>query len=976
MKPTNTKKSASMLQKNLSPLNVWAISFGCAVGWGAFIMPGTTFLPIAGPLGTIISMLISAAIMLIIGVNYHFLINHSPDAGGAFTYVRTNLSYDHGFLCSWFLAIVYISIAWANATALPLIFRYFMGKKFQFGFHYQIAGYDVYLGEALLSVFAILLIGGICYAGNRIPGIVQTVCALIMIAGITVIFIAAIFHLSKNGFNIEPNYPPGKIPLLGMMNIIALSPWAFVGFESISHASEEFNFSTKKCLPIIIVSVLLSAFCYIALTLVAASAPKKPYGDWFSYINNLSRFTGVNSIPVFNSVETILGKSGIRFLILTIVGALFTGILGNMFVLSRLMMSMYRQNMLPSWFGHSDKKHISKNIIPFIVLISLPIPFLGRSVIGWIVDISSIGASIAYFYISLVAFKISKDEKNYIVTTTGTIGMLCSVFFFMYFIIPSFSSVSTLSTESYLILVIWSVLGFIFFRYICRKDDEWRFGSSTVVWIMFLFLIFFTTSVWTRQITDTATNTVVENLQDYHNHAFDQNGISQTPEEKAHLDAFLDEQMTIIKVSQMKESTIENGLIIITLIIVFSLYAGLINRQKKTAENLVKTKNKFLSHMSHEIRTPVNSIMGLDEMILRETSDDTIRKQASEIHVAGNLVVSLVNDLLDFSLIDSGNLELAETEYDFPQMVNETIKSSRRLAAAKGLAYEVRIDQDMPRRLYGDVVRLRQIYQNLLSNAVKYTNEGKISLIINFTKLDDETISMISSIVDTGIGISDNDKKRMANSFEHLGDRKSLNMQNIGLGMNIIRNLLSLMKGKLEMESESGLGSNFTFTVKQRVIDWAPIGSNALQEEILPWTKETYRPLFTSPNGRILIVDDNETNITVFKGLLKQTLLTIDTASDGYEGLKMSSKNEYDLLIIDHHMPGMDGVEMLNTLRSSADNPNRKKPCISVTANAGVTARDEYLKLGFDDYMSKPVPGKFLEEMIMKYMPPEKIIAN
>ncbi|WP_408072602.1 amino acid permease [Butyrivibrio sp. JL13D10] len=969
----NNLKSGPGFSKSLSQLNVWALSFGCAVGWGAFMMPGTTFLPLAGPIGTVLGVLFGGLIMLVIGFNYSFMINHYPDAGGSFTFARENIGYDHGFLCSWFLALVYISIAWANATALPLIFRHLFGNIFQIGFHYQIAGYDVYFGEAMLSVFAIVCTGVFIYLGSKVPAIIQTVSAMVLLLGVIVIFTAAILHIVITGVSIKPSFAEDNHPLLGITSIIALAPWAFVGFESISHATEEFRFSPGKVFKIIVFAIFSATFCYAALAIIATSSIPEGYSDWSSYIFDLDCLEGYESVPTFYATFRLLGTPGIIMLCLAILGAVISGILGNSYALSRLMLSMSRLKMLPAWFGHSDKKHLPPNIVPFIVILSLPIPFLGRSVIGWIVDVSTIGASIAYMYTSLVAYKVAKNENNRLIKVTGALGIFFSAFFFLYFLLPIFTSVARFSTESYLILVIWSVLGFLFFRYVYHNDKDWKFGNSTVVWTMLLFLIFFTTTLWTRQLTHQTTNNVIANLIDYHTEEFHNKGLEFESHDEAELDTFLNEQMTEVNLSLMINSTVEIILIIIALTILLNLHSAIIQRQKNAAEELVKSKNSFLANMSHEIRTPINTILGLNEMILRESKEENCKKYANSIQVAGNMLVSLVDEVLDYSQIDSGKLEITNSEYQLADILNDvTINISSR-AKAKGLIYVENIDTGIPNHLYGDKVRLRQILLNLLSNAVKYTERGKVSLTINYSKQDEANILLTCSVCDTGVGIQEQDKKKLFDTFERLDGGRSITAQGTGLGLNIVKELLELMGGSLELESVVGLGSNFTFKLSQKVLDWTPISDVPQTPGDESKGKSGYTPKFLAPNAKILLVDDTEMNLLVFKNLLKETKLNIDTAMDGKEGLSLTAHTEYDLLVIDHRMPIMDGVQMLTALRHSPDNPNHNKPCICLTANAGEGAREKYLKLGFDDYMAKPVSGIALEKMIMTHMPKEKI---
>lgn len=969
-----SENSANQNKSNryLSPLMVWGLSIGCAVGWGAFMMPGTTFLHLAGPLGTAIGLIIGALIILIIGANYHYMINHYPDDGGTILFAKQSFGNDHAFLSAWFLIIVYISIAWANATALPLIFRNLWGNIFQFGFHYRLAGYDVWFGEALLSLITIFVVCGLCCLSQRIPGILQVIFALTMVGGILIGFL---FILSKNesGFIVKPSFSPSTEPLFGVLHIIALIPWAFVGFESISHFSEEYNFSHRKTGRIILLSVATGALCYIALALIAVSATPDEGQTWYEYVTQLPEYTGIKSVPVFNAVNHYLGNQGVVLFGFAVLGAVMTGILGNFYTLQQLMYTLIRKYIAPKKISGIDGNSLRRNIIVYMMLISIPIPFLGRSVIGWIVDINTIGASIAYLYTSYATFKNAKEHNRTIYKLTGLAGVLCSIFFFLYFLVPSFSAISTLSTESYLILVIWSILGFLVFRYIFQKDSEWRIGNSTVVWVVLLFIITFTTLLWTRQSLDQTMKSVMNNLHEYNHNVYEENGVILEEEKRVETDEYLDSQVAIVNKQLITNSMIQMFLAILVLATLFNLFTAIIKRQKDASDDLIRAKNDFLANMSHEIRTPINTILGMDEMILRETKDTEIHQYATNIKNAGIMLMSLISDVLDFSKIESGKEKLVKDEYDLEVLISDAVANVTPRALDKDLYLDTNVNPEMPHILFGDNLRLRQILLNLLTNAVKYTESGGICVDFDFEKTGDDLIDMTISVRDTGIGIKEEDIKRIFDAFERLDEKRNRTIEGTGLGMNIVRHLLELMNSSLNMQSVYGEGSTFSFTVQQEVLDWDPIGEFTPRTNSGPKDDYVYVPSFCAPAARILMVDDTDMNLLVIKGLLRDTGIQIDTACDGLDGLEKTQNTEYDLLLIDHRMPVMDGMEMLHKLRSMQDNPNHSKPCISLTANAGIGAREEYLSAGFDDYIIKPVDSNRLEQALIKYLPDDKL---
>ncbi|MBO4780075.1 MAG: APC family permease, partial [Selenomonadaceae bacterium] len=465
-------KENTKLKPYLSPLNVWALSFGCAVGWGAFVMPGTTFLPIAGPLGTALGMAVGGIIMLIIGYNYHFMMNKYPDAGGTYSYAKKVLGYDHGFLSSWFLILVYIAITWANATALPIIFRKLLGDTFQFGFHYTIAGFDVWFGEAMLSLGALWFFGAICMYGGKLAAWVQTVSAIILFGGV-LISIGAVVSSGVNIFDIKPAFPPDNTnPIVAVFGIVVLSPWAFAGFESVSQSAEGFSFSVKKTFAILFCAVVASALVYTFLTILAVSTLHEGYSNWVEYIGDLDKYTGLENLPTFHSVHFFMGDTGLVILAVTVCAGVVTGLVGNYIAASRLIFALTRDDLLPSWFGKLNENRTPRNAVLFVMLLSLPISFLGRTAIAWIIDVNTIGATIDYAYTSLVTAITARQMGKEHPRITGIVGCVVSVIFFLYFMVPNVWTVSAMTTESYLILICWSILGFAFFRYIFQRDEE------------------------------------------------------------------------------------------------------------------------------------------------------------------------------------------------------------------------------------------------------------------------------------------------------------------------------------------------------------------------------------------------------------------------------------------------------------------------------------------------------------------------
>lgn len=391
-------------------------------------------------------------------------------------------------------------------------------------------------------------------------------------------------------------------------------------------------------------------------------------------------------------------------------------------------------------------------------------------------------------------------------------------------------------------------------------------------------------------------------------------------------------------------------------------------------------KSEFLANMSHEIRTPINAVLGMNEMIIRESTSDRITTYARNVESAGKNLLSIINDILDFSKIEAGKMEIAESDYKLSSVLNDVTNMIVFKARQKDLKFDVKVNEKLPDILYGDEVRVRQVVTNVLNNAVKYTHEGTVSLAVNGERETDEngreSINLVFSIKDTGIGIRPEDIPKLFKKFERVDLVQNNTVEGTGLGLSITRNLLELMHGKIEVESEYGKGSTFTIYLPQRIISAEPIGNFHEKFERYVHTMRAYHESFKAPDANILVVDDTDMNLTVIEGLLSKTDINLDTATGGAEALSLTKEKKYDLILMDQRMPHMDGTETMRRIREQEYGMNLDTPVICLTADAVSGARNKYIEEGFTDYLSKPVEGSTLEAALIKYLPPEKIIVQ
>lgn len=457
-------KTEAKLEKKLSPMNVWSLALGCIIGWGAFVMPGNTFLLNAGPLGTVIAMGIAAIIMIVIALNYNFMIQKYPVAGGEFTYTQKAFGKTNAFICAWFLGLSYLAIVPLNGTALALIGRNILNNIFQFGFHYSVAGYDIYLGEIILAVVALIVFAVMSIKGVKTSGILQTILVFMLVGGVAIIAIAAIISPKAKAANLAPAFSPNGSKLAGVLAIIAVAPWAFVGFDTVPQAAEEFNFTQKKTKIIMVVSILFGAAIYVVLNTITAAVVPEGFTDWPSYISASNGLTGLISLPTFNAAYELLGTPGLVALSMAVAGAILSGICGFYLATSRLLYSMAKEHVLPRSFGKLHPKYNTPFIaILFILAVSLVAPFFGRTALGWIVDMSSIGAAVGYGYTSLAAAKLAHREGNKLICFTGVCGSIFACVFAILLLVPIGNLNCSLSKESYICLGLWIVLGCIFY---------------------------------------------------------------------------------------------------------------------------------------------------------------------------------------------------------------------------------------------------------------------------------------------------------------------------------------------------------------------------------------------------------------------------------------------------------------------------------------------------------------------------------
>ena len=946
----------------LSPLGVVALSFGYAVGWGAFVLPGTMFLPHAGPAGTVIGFLIGTAAIVVLAFNYHKMASDSPVSGGVYSYVTKMFGYNHGFLVGWFLFLTYIAVLWANVTALVLLVRCLFGGMFQFGFHYTLAGFSVYFGEVLLSLAAITCCGGICLLSKRFAVRLHTFFVFVLIFGVLFCFAAALLGHKGGTAAMGPAFVPDSPAWVQVLRILALVPWAFVGFEAVVQSSSEFNFPIRRTFSLLLAAILLSLLMYVLLALLPVLALPEGYSNWKEYIDALPRLKGMAAIPVFSAVLKTLGPLGMAVIGASMFSAQLTALFATYIAVSRLMRAMADDDMLPAWLGRCNAEGTPVNAVFTVMCISLPIPFLGRTVIGWPVDLANFGAAIAYGYTSAAVLALAGRNKagGAAERAAGIFGLVTATIFSLLMLVPNYLSGSSLSTESYLFLAIWCFAGFVVYRREFILDSKNRFGHSTVVWIAVLIVIFFSSLMWFRlAICDSA------------EFAFEELVGKTVTEETAQ------KSISHVNTDMMFKSIVELGILIASLAVILNLLSILHRREDdliveklKAEESASQEKSYFFSTISHDVRTPLNAIIGYSQMLRLDLMREEEREQAlNAIMTGGRTLLRLIDDAIDLAKLDDGRLEFRLVPTDCSRLLTGFMDSFR--AGRQIQNIELRCRPEKMPTLMIDPKRIRQILFNLTDNAVKFTQKGFVEVRASFAPdAEGGTGTLRFEVEDTGCGIGSEDLKKITSPYVQV-DSQLARHGGTGIGLAVCRKLIDAMGGELVISSALGKGSTFTVTLGNvKVTDEKPVEEKkeppaavaANTPPPAPAVKEG-TPSENDAEKRILIVDDQKVNLIVLRTMLKKLgSFDVVTAMDGKEALDIlnSAGTPFALVLTDMWMPVMDGEGLVRAVR--ADEKLAALPVHVVTADTEMP--DKYAGIGFDGILLKPVTVEKLKPLL------------
>ena len=916
------------LDRYLSPADVWGMAYGVMVGWGAFVMPGTTFLPVAGPAGTVIAMVVSTVIILIIGSNFAFLMNHNPGTGGIYSYAKEAFGRDHAFLSAWFLCLSYLTVVFLNASALLIIVRIVFGNALQKGYRYTVAGNVIYAGEVGVTILALVLIAALYVITKPTLQYLQTTLAALLWAGTLII---SVFCLPRafSGSVMSSFGTMGINNAYGIFSIIILAPWAFVGFEVITFDTAHFKFPVRRSKRIIFTSVLAAGFSYAAMAAVSVASVPDGFVSWGDYLDHLGSLSGVISVPTFNSARSVMGTPGLVIIGITALAAILTGIIGGYRATTRVLATMAEDRILSERFSKTTYS------ILFVMILSILISLLGRNTLNWFVDLTAFGAIISFGYTSASAFKIAKAEGNRRTMITGITGAVISAAFAIVQIVPRLTALETMGSEAFLLLSLWCLLGFVFYWRTVSFSTLSEYSGMSVSGIVLFALLVYSAILWlARRI-------------------FAQENIGE-----------------------IRASVVGGGMVLLIIIfigLVVMLYIQNLVREKHEAAERDKiravegslAKSQFLFNMSHDIRTPMNAIIGYTNLALKEPSTPEVREYLTKIDGSCQHLLSLINDILEMSRIESGKVELEFAPEDLCSIFDNMYDLFSEQMKQKNISFSVHTSQIRNRYVWCDKKNLNRVLLNVLSNAYKFTPEGGIISASVWESGDGENGygSYEIRIQDNGIGMSKEFVEKMFNAFERERTSTVSGIEGTGLGLSIMKSIVDLMGGTIEVLTSPGSGTGIIIRLKMKLAE-----KSDLPEEI-PQPSGHASADFTGK--RLLLVEDNIVNMEIADMILTQMGFTVDKAENGQVAVDMISASEpgtYDVILMDIQMPVMDGYEAAKRIRELDDPLLAGIPIVAMTANAFAEDVRAAKDAGMQGHIAKPVDIAVMEQTLSEIL--------
>ena len=903
-------------ERNMTPIDTWAIAFGCMVGWGAFVMPGTTFLPLAGPAGTAIAMGLGILVMLVIGWNFIYLMNRSSLTGGVYTYTKEAFGRDHAFLAAWFLCLSYLTIVFLNGSALFVVLRTLFNDALQAGYHYTVAGSAIYLSEIAVSVFVVAVIGIFSVAAKPFIQRLHTALSVVLLAGTVLLTVFCLPDALKNGA-VDAFGTMGVSRPYAIFSIVVLAPWAFVGFEVTAFDTAHFAFPKKRIRGIVILSILLAGFAYGSMSVVSVAAVPDGYASWGAYFADLDSLGGIASVPTFYAARSVMGRAGLVIAVVSALAAILTGIIGGYRATSRVLSTMAEERILSEKFGSSFWS------ILFVMLLSILISFLGRNILNWFVDLTALGAIIGFGYTSAAAYKLARAEDRGSVRITGLAGLVISAAFAVVQLVPRMAALEAMGSQAFLTLSLWCLMGFVFYWRTVKVTTLSEYSAMSTSGIALFAMLLYAALMWL--------------------------GTTLMGRDSA---------------EEMRSTLLTGGAILIAIVflgLAIMLYMQdlvrrkheLVEREKIRAVEGSLAKSRFLFNMSHDIRTPMNAILGYTKLALEEPSPPQLHGYLEKIDASGRHLLALINDILEMSRIESGQIVLEYAPADLCAMFDELRDLFSGQMREKGIEFRVHTKQVKDRFVWCDKKNLDRVLLNVLSNAYKFTPAGgSISASVwQISGVEEGLGSYEIRIQDSGIGMSREFVDRMFTAFERERTSTDSGVEGTGLGLAITKSIVDLMGGTIEVITSPGSGTEIIIRLKLRLADEADVRKEA--ELPAPAPAE-----IDYSTKRLLLVEDNEINMEIAHMILSNIGFMIETAVNGREAVDMVAASEpgyYDAVLMDIQMPVMDGYTAARTIRSLENRELASVPILAMTANAFKEDEQAAAEAGMQAHIAKPI---------------------
>ena len=896
-----------------SYIATFALSFGCIIGWGSFILPGTRIIPMSGMVGDAIGLVLAALLAQLVCVNYIGMSKRHPDAKSSYDLVKGAFGADHAFFSAWALLLAYVCILWANMASIAYIGRLLFGRGILYRIHYTFMGFDVYPGDILFSAVILLMGAGLVSLGYKTA--LKVISAVVTVLAVSVL---VMFFSVMSATDIHDVFTPAFSSTSGMSHgvqviaIAIMAPWIFIGFEAVSHVAVEARISLKHIFVISSIAIIIAAlFIYMIIMITNAGVPDGMRG-WSDFAFVSGGITAFEDIPLYHAVHRTMGDSGTVFLALAFFGALFSSVAGFFLAALHTIEIMAGDGLAPKALLKKNRNGISYNAIHLILVFSIPFLFVGMNMLGWAIDISALAICIVYGYICLANF--IKQDVQLSFRITGFVGALCAFGIFVVLLIPNSLLGSSLVKQDYMILMIWSLAGMVCYRYVLYLDKDQKLGKSMLMWILLFFLLFYSVNMWT-------------NMQ---------------MEE----DLLLTTDPAEISSILLTDNLVRTVVVVIAIVILFELFDIMIKREQKLFKEISSVKeeshmkNTMLNDLSHDIRTPMNAIVGFADLALQDKNDnDKMVKHMEKIRLSGMHLLALINDMFAINRLENGRMDLREEDINLSELLVHLRSVTSAGAYSRNHELLVEAHPLQNENIVSDRSNLIHMLSFFINDSINNTPDGG--------KIDFGVMQLSSS--EDGYGMYEFYIKN--NGGGYLPE---------GVGLTVTKKIIDVMGGHLEIEPEPGVGTEVFITME------FPISQVDVKKE----DEDLRMDLF---GKRVLIVDDIMVNRQIAIAMLEMYGIDTEEASDGDEAFNIiatSLPGHFDAVLMDIEMPISNGYEAARRIRGLEDPINCSVPILAMTANVFEDDRQKALGVGMNGFIAKPLNREYMiatiSEQIMK----------